>query len=108
MEETEQVTESAPQGQKMNLPFQDKKEDTRLEDDPLHKKIEDPVSGVSKMKILFLTTAHNSLSQRLFLALDALGKYDISIEFALSPEVMIEAYEMFQPDLIICPFLSHV
>ena len=57
------------------------------------------------MKILFLCTAHNSLSQRLYLELTAAG-HDVSIEYALSDSVMLEAVELFQPNLIICPFVS--
>ncbi|KAM7183191.1 ClpP/crotonase [Rhypophila sp. PSN 637] len=56
------------------------------------------------MKILFLCTAHNSLSQRLFLELAE--THTISIEYALSDSTMVEAATLFQPDLIICPFLT--
>ncbi|KAM7209915.1 hypothetical protein V8F06_014703, partial [Rhypophila decipiens] len=56
------------------------------------------------MKILFLCTAHNSLSQRLFLTLAE--NHTISIEYALSDTTMVEAATLFQPDLIICPFLT--
>jgi enoyl-CoA hydratase/carnithine racemase/methionyl-tRNA formyltransferase len=56
------------------------------------------------MKILFLCTAHNSLSQRLYLTLS--DHHDVTIEYALSPEVMISAAELAHPDMIICPFLT--
>ncbi|KAK3075613.1 hypothetical protein LTR53_000951 [Teratosphaeriaceae sp. CCFEE 6253] len=56
------------------------------------------------MRILFLCTAHNSLSQRLYLVLSA--SHDVSIEYALSDEVMISAAALANPDLIICPFLT--
>lgn len=56
------------------------------------------------MKILFLCTAHNSLSQRLALALSRL--HDVTIEYALSEEVMLSAVSLAQPDIIICPFLT--
>lgn len=56
------------------------------------------------MNILFLCTAHNSLSQRLFLALSR--KHNVSIEFAIFDDQMIEATELAQPDLIVCPFLT--
>jgi methionyl-tRNA formyltransferase len=56
------------------------------------------------MKILFLCTAHNSLSQRLGLALSRL--HDVTIEYALSEDVMLSAVNLAQPDLIICPFLT--
>ncbi|CEH15284.1 hydrogenase maturation factor hoxx [Ceraceosorus bombacis] len=57
------------------------------------------------MKILFICTAHNSLSQRLALALQERG-HAVTVEMALSSELMIEAAEMAQPDLILCPFLT--
>ncbi|CAK3903042.1 Hydrogenase maturation factor [Lecanosticta acicola] len=56
------------------------------------------------MKILLLCTAHNSLSQRLYLALSR--THDVTIEYALSDEVMISAVAIYDPDLIICPFLT--
>ncbi|KAK4206065.1 hypothetical protein QBC37DRAFT_461465 [Rhypophila decipiens] len=56
------------------------------------------------MKILFLCTAHNSLSQRLFIALAE--THTISIEYALSDTTMVEAATLFQPHFIICPFLT--
>jgi len=56
------------------------------------------------MKILFLCTAHNSLSQRLYLALSL--SHDVTIEYALSDELMISAAKLARPDLIICPFLT--
>ncbi|KAH8660431.1 formyl transferase domain-containing protein [Xylariales sp. PMI_506] len=56
------------------------------------------------MKILFLCTAHNSLSQRLYLALTE--AHTVTIEYALSDSLMIEAATLCQPDLILCPFLT--
>ncbi|KAK5126270.1 hypothetical protein LTR85_010505 [Meristemomyces frigidus] len=56
------------------------------------------------MKILFLCTAHNSLSQRLYLALST--SHDVTIEYAISDEMMISAVALSRPDLIICPFLT--
>ena len=56
------------------------------------------------MKILFFCTAHNSLSQRLYLELSSSG-HNVSIEYALSDEKMIEAVALFHPDLVLCPFL---
>ncbi len=54
------------------------------------------------MRILFLATAYNSLTQRAHVELVYQG-YDVSIELALNDEVMIEAVELYQPDLIIAP-----
>ncbi|KAM3518879.1 hypothetical protein NHJ13051_007891 [Beauveria bassiana] len=56
------------------------------------------------MKILFFCTAFNSLSQRAYLALSE--QHYVTIEYALSNELMIEAAELVKPDLIICPFLT--
>jgi enoyl-CoA hydratase/carnithine racemase/methionyl-tRNA formyltransferase len=56
------------------------------------------------MKILFLCTAHNSLSQRLYLALSR--SHQITIEYALSDSIMLEAVALSKPDLVICPFLT--
>ena len=57
------------------------------------------------MKILFLCTAHNSLSQRLYLELTSCG-HDVSIEYALSDDIMLQAVGLFRPDLVLCPFLT--
>lgn len=56
------------------------------------------------MKILFLCTAHNSLSQRLYLTLSR--SHYVTIEYALSDERIISAVGLVEPDLIICPFLT--
>ncbi|EPS35213.1 hypothetical protein H072_11408 [Dactylellina haptotyla CBS 200.50] len=56
------------------------------------------------MKILFLCTAHNSLSQRLYLALSP--SHEVTIEYALSDALMTTATQLANPDLIICPFLT--
>lgn len=56
------------------------------------------------MKVLFLCTTHNSLSQQLFLSLSR--THHVSVEYALSDQVMIEAASLAQPDVIICPFLT--
>lgn len=56
------------------------------------------------MKILFICTAHNSLSQRLYLSLAQL--HAVTVEYALSDKAMREAAHLAKPDLIICPFLT--
>ncbi|EGG05706.1 uncharacterized protein MELLADRAFT_72096 [Melampsora larici-populina 98AG31] len=61
--------------------------------------------SIPAMKILFLCTAHNSLSQRLSLVLQERGHH-VAVELAISPELMIQASELAAPDLIICPFLT--
>ncbi|OAV97352.1 hypothetical protein PTTG_07219 [Puccinia triticina 1-1 BBBD Race 1] len=57
------------------------------------------------LKILFLCTAHNSLSQRLSLVLQERGHH-VTVELAISPDLMIEAAKLAGPDLIVCPFLT--
>lgn len=61
-------------------------------------------STTGAMRILFLCTAHNSLSQRLFLVLAR--KHSVTIEYALSESTMIEAAELAKPHLVLCPFLT--
>ena len=62
------------------------------------------ISLTANMKILFLCTAHNSLSQRLYLALSR--SHQVTIEYALSDSIMLEAVALSKPDLVICPFLT--
>ncbi len=57
------------------------------------------------MRILFLTHSFNSLAQRLFCELTALG-HEISIEFDIADSVTEEAVALFRPDLILAPFLK--
>jgi len=57
------------------------------------------------LKILFICTAHNSLSQRLSLVLQERGHH-VTVELAISPDIMIDAAKLAGPDLIICPFLT--
>jgi putative two-component system protein, hydrogenase maturation factor HypX/HoxX len=57
------------------------------------------------MKILFLTTAHNSLSQRLFIELTELG-HTVDVALALSESSMLDAVGQHAPDLIIAPMLK--
>ncbi|GAB4181376.1 MAG: hydrogenase maturation protein [Coleofasciculaceae cyanobacterium] len=57
------------------------------------------------MRILLLATAYNSLTQRVHVELAYRG-YDVSLELAFNNEVMLEAAELYQPDVIIAPFLK--
>ncbi|WP_223145970.1 formyltransferase family protein [Iodobacter fluviatilis] len=57
------------------------------------------------MKILFITTAHNSLSQRLYVELTQ-KKHHINVLIAVDEEAMCNAVEKFKPELIICPMLK--
>ena len=57
------------------------------------------------MRILFLTRSFNSLAQRLYLELAALG-HEVSIEFDISDAVTIEAVALYRPALVVAPFLK--
>src|SRR6266853_6222572 len=59
------------------------------------------------MKIVFFTTAHNSLSQRAFVELVDRG-HTVIVVIASSEEVMLEAVECEHPDLIVAPMLKKV
>ena len=56
------------------------------------------------MKILLLTHAFNSLTQRLYVELRARG-HEVSVEFDINDSVSEEAMRLTQPDLVIAPFL---
>jgi len=57
------------------------------------------------MQILFLVSAHNSLSQRAWIALTELG-HDVAVAVVDSPSAMETAVRVHAPDLIVCPFLK--
>ncbi|RVX40748.1 putative two-component system hydrogenase maturation factor HypX/HoxX [Nonomuraea polychroma] len=57
------------------------------------------------MRILLLCSSFNGLTQRAWLELRRAG-HDVSVELAVSEEVMAEAVELAKPDLVICPFLK--
>lgn len=57
------------------------------------------------MKIQFLTTAHNSLSQRLEIELTTRG-HKIIVTRAVSADVMVTEVALHQPQLIIAPMLK--
>ena len=57
------------------------------------------------MKILFITSAHNSLSQRLLIDLTDRG-HQVSVALATSEEAMLTAAAEHAPDLIIAPMLK--
>ncbi len=56
------------------------------------------------MKILFLTHAFNSLTQRLYVELETRG-HALSVEFDINADVTREAVAEFAPDLILAPYL---
>jgi len=57
------------------------------------------------LRVLFLCHAFNSLTQRLFIELGARG-HEVSVEFDIHDAVSEEAVALWQPDLIIAPFLK--
>lgn len=60
---------------------------------------------IKNMRILLIATAYNSLTQRAHLELNALG-HDVSVELSLNNQIMKEGIALFQPDLILCPFMK--
>lgn len=57
------------------------------------------------MRVLITTHSFNSLAQRIFVELRAMG-HEVSVEFDINESVLREAVELFRPDLIIAPFLK--
>jgi len=57
------------------------------------------------MRILFLTHAFNSLTQRLHDELRQNG-HEVSVEFDINDKVTAEAVALWQPELIVAPFLK--
>src|SRR4029450_7310110 len=57
------------------------------------------------MRILFLTTAHNSLSQRLLIELTERG-HEVSVALAISEDGMLKSVAERRPESIIAPMLK--
>ena len=57
------------------------------------------------MRILFLVDSFNSLTQRLYAELSSDG-HELSLELDIHERVTLEAIDLFQPDLILAPFLK--
>ncbi|MCP4876277.1 MAG: hydrogenase maturation protein [Gammaproteobacteria bacterium] len=57
------------------------------------------------MRILLLCHAFNCLTQRLFVELQE-QRHDVTVEFDINDEITRQAVELFQPDLIIAPYLK--
>ena len=57
------------------------------------------------MRILLLIHGFNALSQRVFVALKSAG-HKVSIEFDINDDLTREAVALFQPDLILAPYLK--
>src|SRR3712207_4299494 len=59
------------------------------------------------LRILFLVSAHNSLSQRAQIALTELG-HQVEVEVVETGEAMELAVERHKPELIVCPILKKI
>ena len=57
------------------------------------------------LRILFLVSAHNGLSQRAWIALTELG-HDVTVAVVDCPAAMQAAVAQHDPELIVCPFLK--
>ena len=57
------------------------------------------------MRVLLLCHSFNSLSQRCYCELVAAG-HDVSVEFDIADSVTEEAVALWQPDLVVAPFLK--
>lgn len=60
---------------------------------------------ISPLRILLLCHSFNSLTQRLFAELRAMG-HALSVELDINDRVTEEAVALFQPDLVLAPFLK--
>ena len=64
-------------------------------------------AGDESLRILFLVSAHNGLSQRAWIALTDLG-HEVAVAVVGSAEVMEAAVREHDPQLIVCPFLKQM
>ena len=62
------------------------------------------LSGVA-VRILLLCHSFNSLTQRLHVELRERG-HEVAVEFDIHDSITEEAVVLFQPDLVIAPFLK--
>jgi putative two-component system hydrogenase maturation factor HypX/HoxX len=71
---------------------------------PLRGEVPTPVAE-NPLRILFVTSAHNSLSQRAYIALTEMG-HDVTVQVVDSPAIIEAAVEAHKPDLVVCPMLK--
>ncbi|MGR9193237.1 enoyl-CoA hydratase-related protein [Rhizobium leguminosarum] len=57
------------------------------------------------MRVLMITESFNSLSQRLHVELRERG-HEVSVELDINNDVTMQAVELFQPDIVLAPFLK--
>ena len=63
--------------------------------------------GGKHMRILLISSAYNSMTQRAHVELADRG-HDVSVELALGDQVMRDAVRRFDPDLVVAPMLTTV
>ena len=67
---------------------------------------EAPVRRAARpLRILFLVSAHNSLSQRAYIALTQMG-HEVMVQVVDSPELIETSVNAHEPDLVVCPMLK--
>jgi len=57
------------------------------------------------MRVLLLAQSFNSLTQRVFVELEARG-HEVSVELDINDAVTLEAVALFAPEIIVAPFLK--
>ncbi|WP_281951718.1 hydrogenase maturation protein [Nitrosophilus kaiyonis] len=57
------------------------------------------------LKVLLLCNTFNTLTQKVFCYLKEEG-YDVSVEYAINEEIMIEGANLFKPDIILATYLT--
>ncbi len=70
----------------------------------LHGEVPPPATE-KPLRILFVTSAHNSLSQRAYIALTEMG-HDVTVQVVDSSEIIEAAVNAHDPDLVVCPMLK--
>jgi len=71
---------------------------------PLRGEVPPPVAE-NALRILFVTSAHNGLSQRAYIALTEMG-HDVTVQVVDSSELIESAVAVHKPDLVVCPMLK--
>ena len=65
------------------------------------------VHAARPLRILFVVSGHNSLSQRTFVALTALGHH-VQVEVVDSGAAIEAAVARHRPELVVCPMLKTI
>ena len=71
---------------------------------PLRGEVPTPAAE-NPLRILFVTSAHNSLSQRCYIALTEMG-HEVTVQVVDSSDLIESAVEVHKPDLVVCPMLK--